>query len=341
MDTFLSEMQAEILSAKGIDPNDLRIKSLAPSSVHIDRALTNLSVLLTNRELIADLAMPRLKVEKPSDKYFKWHADSMFEEQSATKIGPEGMPGRIRYSVTTDSYSCQDHALMDFVSYKEEAAADAPLQPRMMAAKLVANRLLIAKERRVAAVVFGSGNYGSNTSALAGTSQWDQSTSDPVQDIDNAIEACTVPPNTLVIGKQAWLKLRNHPKLKELILSRESSLNGKSPLRVNEQVVADAFGLDRVLVGAGLYNSNREGATSAKGYIWGKSAALIRVAQMPDKRETDAFAYQFEFQPFETQVVEDRLRGLAGGVFIKTSQSICEEVVAGEAAGYLYTTVVA
>lgn len=341
MDNFLTEMQAELLSAKGIDASDLRIKSMAPGSVHIDRALSNLSVLITNREMIADAAMPRLKVAKPSDKYFKWDADSMFETQAAALVGPESTPDRIRAKISTDTYSCLDYGLMDFVSYKEEAVADAPLQPRAMAARLVANRLLLAKERRVAAVVFGSGNYGSNTAALAGASQWDQSTSDPVQDIENAIEASLVRPNTLVLGVEVWIKLRNHPRLKELILSRASSLNGATPLRIESSTLADAFGLDRVLIGRAKHISSREGATSASAYIWGKSAALIRVAEMPDMRETDAFGYQFEFQPFETQVVEDRLRGLAGGVFIKTSHSVAEEVVAGSNAGYLYTTVVA
>jgi len=342
MDTTLSEMQADLLAAKGIDPSDVRVKSMSASSVHIDRALTNLSVLISNREMIADAAMPVVKVAKPSDKYFKWDADSLFEEQTTALVGPEATPDRIRAKISTDNYSCADYGLMDFVSAREEAAADAPLQPRAMSARLVANRLLLAKERRVAAVVFGSSNYGSNTSALAGANQWDQAgTSDPVQNIDDAIEACAVRPNTMVLGIQVWLKLRNHPKLMQLILSRAGTTNGQVPLRVEAQTIADAFGLDRVLIGRGKYVSSRDGATSAQSYIWGKSCALIRVAEMPDMRETDSFGYQFQFQPFQTQVIEDRLRGLAGGVFIKTTHSVAEKVVAGSSGGYLYTSCVA
>lgn len=342
MDGFLSEMQAELLAAKGIDAADLRVKSMSPSSVHIDRALTNLSMLVKNREMIADEAMPRIKVAKPSDKYFKWDNDSLFEEQSAALVGPEGTPGRIRAKISTDNYSCVDYGLSDFVSYKEEAAADAPLQPRAMAARLIANRLLIAKERRVAAMVFGASNYGSNTLALAGANQWDQhGTSDPVQDIDDAIETCLVRPNAMILGAQVWQKLKNHPKFLQLILSRASTNGGATPLRVDSQTLAEAFGLDRVLIGRAKYITSREGATSASGYIWGKSCALIRVAEMPDKRETDAFAYQFEFQPFETQVIEDRTKGLSGGVIVQTTHSVDEKLVAGSAAGYLYTSCVA
>jgi hypothetical protein len=334
--------QVDLFMERGMSRADAELitRSLSPSTVHVDRPLSNMAMAIRNREFIADEAMPVVKVTKPSDKYFKWDPDTYFEEQNGLLVGTEGSPGRVRYKISTDNFSCLDYGLMDFVGRKEEEAADAPLQPRMSATKITTNRLLLGKERRVAAVVFGSSNYGSNTSALAGATQWDNASSDPAQAIDDAIEACDVTPNTLVLGAQVWLKLKNNAKIKELILSRSSTLMGDVPFRATPQMLASAFGLERVIVGRAKYNTNREGQTGARGYVWGKSAALIRVTPTPDLRETDTFGYQFEFMPFETQVIDAPLPGVRGGVYIKVTHSIAEKVVAGAYAGYLYTAAV-
>ena len=264
----------------------------------------------------------------------------MFEEQSAALTGAEAMPGRVRYKISTDNFSTVDYGLMDFVSYKEMESADAPIDPQMHAVKVVTQRLDIAKERRVAALIFGSGNYGSNTAALSGADRWDVSTSDPCQKIDDAIEACDERPNIGVIGAQAWVKLKNHPRLKELILSRAATVSGATPDRVTPDLVAAVFELEALYIGRMKYNTNREGQTAASGYVWGKSFALIRSTDSPSPRETGVFAKQFQFGARETQVIDAPLPGLKGGVFVKVTESLDEKVVAGAAAGYLFTTVV-
>lgn len=340
----IESMQLELLQARGMSlaaaQATVQELSFSPSSVHIDRALSDFACAIQNREGIADKVCPIQRVSKPSDKFFKYDADTMFEEQSAALTGAEAMPGRVRYKISTDNFSTVDYGLMDFVSNKEIESADAPIDPQMHAVKVVTQRLDIAKERRVAALIFGSGNYGSNTAALSGTDRWDVAAADPVQKIDDAIEACDERPNIMVIGAQAWLKLKNHPKLKELILSRAATTSGATPDRVTPELVAAVFELEGVYIGRMKYNTNREGATSARGYVWGKSCALIRVTDDPSPRETGVFAKQFQFMQRQTQVIAAPLPGTHGGQFVKVVESLDEKVVAGSSAGYLFTTVV-
>jgi hypothetical protein len=339
----LVEVQMELLMARGMTAaaaSRVIEASFSPSSVHVDAPLSNFAVSINNREMIADMAMPVVPVNKPSDKFFVYNAETMFEEQAASLTGDEAMPGRVRYAVSTETFSCEDYGLMDFVSYKEMEAADAPLAPQMHAVKVVTQRLDIAKERRVAGVVFASGSYGSNTSALSGAARWDVATSDPVQAIDDAIEACTVRPNVMVIGAQAWTKLKNHPKLKELILSRSATISGATPNRVDPALVASIFELDAIYVGRAQYNTNREGQTAARSYVWGKSCALIRTNDDPNPRETSTFARQFRFSTREVQTIDAPMPGLKGGIYVKVTESVDEKVVGGAASGFLYTTVV-
>lgn len=337
------ELQTEMLMARGLtaaQAAEVIQLSFSPSSIHVDAPLSDFASLIRNRDMIADAVCPVQQVTKPSDKFFKYDSKTMFEEQSVALTGAEAMPGRVRYQISTDNFSVTDYGIMDFVSNKEMEAADAPIDPQMHAVRVCTQRLDIAKERRVASLIFTSGNYGSNTAALSGTDRWDTATSDPVQKIDDAIEACDERPNIMVLGAEVWLKLKNHARLKELILSRAAIGGQSSPTRVTLDLVAAAFELDAVYVGRAKYNTNREAATAAKGYIWGKSCALIRATDNPSPRETGIFAKQFRQGRRETQVVDAPLPGVRGGMYVKVTESLDEKVVGGSACGYLYTTVV-
>ena len=81
-----------------------------------------------------------------------------------------------------------------------------------------------------------------------------------------------------------------------------ATVSGATPDRVTTDLVAALFELDAVYVGRMKYNTNREGAASARGYVWGKSCALIRVTDDPSPRETGVFAKQFQFGQRQTQV---------------------------------------
>lgn len=337
-DDLISAELAEVSAKTGT--NAAHLMSLTAGSVHIDSALSQFAVAIKNRDYIADACLPVLKVQKPSDKFFKWDPDSYFEESNPILSGNDSMPSRARHKVSTDNFSCVDYGLIDFLSSKTEASADAPLRPRMSLTRLIVNKLMLARERRVAGLVFGSGNYGSNTAALSGSDRWDNASSNPANKIWEAIEACDVRPNVMVLGAQVWTALRNNQKFLDMIYGRSSTSAGATPLTPTLAMVAQAFDLDAVLVGAAKYNTNREGATSAKGYVWGKSAALIRVAPQPDMLETDTFGYTFRFQEPQVELISDQKPGLAGGTWIKVTHSDDEKTVAGSAAGYLYTTVV-
>lgn len=338
----MNELQAAIFAARGMGASDAsHLMSLSPSAVHIDRALTNCAISYRNREYIADQCMPVVTVANRSDKIFEFPVETMQQLADVSIAGNRGMPGEVKYSLNSSkNYSVSDYALMDFVSNDEIANADAPLQPKVEAVEIVTNFLMLARESRVASAVFGAGNYGANTAALAGASRWDTSTSDPVQAIEDAIESCFVRPTHLVLGGQVWPKLRNHPKFLQYILSRASTASGDVPLRVSERLIADAFGLEGCIVGRAKSVTSVEGQSVTTGYLWGKSAALIRVEKSPSARKTQCFGYTFRFGSFETREIVDNVRGVRGGVFEKVSHSDAETIIGGANAGYLFTSVI-
>ena len=145
----IESMQLALLQERGMSLANaqavMQELSFSPSSIHIDRALSDFACAIQNREGIADKVCPVQRVMKPSDKFFKYDADTMFEEQSVALTGAEAMPGRVRYTISTDNFSTVDYGLMDFVSNKEIESADAPIDPELHAVKVVTQRLDIAK----------------------------------------------------------------------------------------------------------------------------------------------------------------------------------------------------
>lgn len=314
---------------------------LGAGNAHIDRALTNVAVRYQNNEYIADKVFPVRTVGKKSDKYFKFKAETMFNIASVDVVGAESMPGRPAIGLdSVGTYSCTDRALMDFISVDEELNADAPLQPRIDVTEILTNYLQLAREKRIADMVFSAANYGSNTAALSGSDRWDTATSDPVAKIFAAIRAPLVKPNTMVIGWEAYDSLRTNPAILQFVLSRSSTLNGGTPLMVDESTIAALFRLKNVYVGEAKYNSAAEGATASMGYVWGKSCALIRVEPSPAPRRTATFGYTMRFGDFETSAFYEGKPGRAGGTYVKVAHSDADELVGASNVGYLYTTVV-
>lgn len=338
---IISLAQQRLSAQRGKDLARRVELGLGVGSVHIDRALTNVAVQYQNNEYISDSVFPVIRVGKKSDKYFKFKAETMFNVAAVDVVGAESMPGRPAAGLDTPgTFSCTDRALMDFISTDEELNADAPLQPRIDVTEILTNYLMLAKEKRIADIVFGSSNYGSNTSALSGTDQWDNAASDPVAKIFAAIRAPLVKPNTMVIGWQAYDALRTNPAVLQFVLSRASTRSGATPLMVDEDTIAAMFRLDRVLVGEAKYNAAAEGATASYSYLWGKSCALIRVEPSPSPRRTQTLGYTFRFGAMETSAFYEGKPGRAGGTYIKVAHSDADEIVGGESTGYLYTTVV-
>ena len=338
-----SAEQTAILAARGVGVHAMTV---GPADVHIDSALSNIAVAYrpNTGRFIADRVMPVLPVSRRSDKYFRYASSAFLDLSRANIAGQMGRPAQVSWNMSTTPFAVADYGLMDFVPADVESNADAPLRPLMDATEILTERLVMAREYRVATVVSTAGNYGANTQDLAGAMQWDNPASDPVKAIETAKTTPVVEPNYLVIGYQAWNALRRHPAIERYIMSRASTSLGATPLTVTPELFAQAFELEGVLIGKAKYNTGNPGATVSMSYLWGTIAALIKIETAPAMQRTEAFGYTFRYapngaSPFETRKWFDYSIGVRGGTWVKVTHSDTEEVVAGENCGYLFTNV--
>jgi hypothetical protein len=188
-----------------------------------------------------------------------------------------------------------------------------------------------------AATMLTSSSIITQYSALSGTSQWSDPNSDPIaairtakQTIHNAVH---VNANVLMLGKQVYDKLIDHPAVIERI--KYSQLGVASA-----DLLARMFDVDRIVIGAAGKNGSVEGQSDSMSYIWGKNALLAYVnPRRGQKMVTLGVTYQWKTRTTE------RLNGTderdRRGQFIRVGDDYRDaELVSAETA-YLFQTAVA
>jgi len=261
---------------------------------HFDGPLSNLAIkAFQGRDgFIAQQLMPIVPVGKQSDKYYIIDKDSWLLIPD-TRRAPKTSPKRVEFKVSSESYFCDNYALAGENAKEDLANADMAIQLRKNAVDVVMDALLRDYEVRVANAVTSLTNLGSGVS-LTGTAKWsDYSNSDPIADVTTGhatIRQNTgLTANTLVIDEDTLAILIRH----SLLLDMYKYTSG-GQLKMDQ--LKDAFRVDNILVGRGVKNNAREGATASITNIWGNNAILARVSPGVGL-QTETFGLSFRWTP--------------------------------------------
>ena len=259
------------------------------NNVHIDAILTNISVayIQNTANFIADKVFPTIPVDKKSNLYFKYTKDDWFRDEAQRRADGTASAGS-GYGLTTDNYQAEVYAFHKDIGDQTRANADNPLNPDMEATQFVTQRLLLRREVQWASAYFTTGVwtagdvYGVTSTPGAGeTWKWsDYAHSNPIIDVESAkaevLSKTGYEPNTFVLGYKVFQQLKNHP----LLVDRYKYTQAGAI--VTEDLLAQLFGVDRVLVAKAVVNSGAEGS-NAQSYDFtvGNSALLCYTAPNP------------------------------------------------------------
>lgn len=220
---------------------------------------------------IADLVVPPTKVKNRGGVLMTVARANTFGDINAqiarSHDGPYAQSKG--FGTATVSYACTEYSLESRVSkilVKDEVAG---LNLRERGSQRALDTLRIAKEIRWAAKCFDTSTF--TTTTLSGASQWSASTGDPMKDINDRVvsitQACGIPPNTCVLGWDAY----NALKLSPAILSYLNVTRDR--LMVNDNMLVsmlkDNFNFTNVQIGRAMYNTANQGQTASNAAIWG------------------------------------------------------------------------
>jgi hypothetical protein len=277
-------------------------------AVFADPILSNFSLGFSDQNYVAAEVMPAFDVDLPSGRYRVFDRSDWLSFPARREPGTEANEIRGR-KWSEDVFSTKEYALQAAVDDSEvqvvnnanrNAAASlvAGISPQKDATNLVTRALKINYELQVAALVTNASNYGAgNKVTLAGATQWNTSTADPVKNIVDAMNAIYTGtlqyPNLMVIPWNVWLTLANHPAL----LNRWTPTNIQQATYDVVQAISLFTGFQgRILVTNAVYNSaDNIDATPVMTSIWGKDVWIGKVDQENSGTNVQTFGKTFTF----------------------------------------------
>jgi hypothetical protein len=255
------------------------------SQVHLDAILTNISVAYIQNEanFIAGRVFPTVQVEKQSDKYYVYTKNDWFRDEM--QVRPDGTESAgSGYGLSTASYSADVWGLHKDIGDQTRKNADNPLNMDRDAVQFLTQRGLLRREIQWVTDYFTTSVWGTDKTGGANGgggdfTYWsDYTNSDPIEDIEAGKETVLgrtgFLPNTLVLGYQAFRKLKFHPDIKD-------NFKYTSAENITGPMMASFFEVQNVYVAKAIKATNTEGETAAYSFTHGKNAWLGYVNPTP------------------------------------------------------------
>ena len=251
------------------------------TQVHVNRPLTNISVAYIQNQanFIADKVFPVVPVDKQADIYTVYTKNDWFRDEAQPRAPGDESAGSGYNLVNTNTYYATPYAFHKDVADQIRANADSHLNIDREATEFVTQRLLVRRERLWATSFFANSIWGTTVTGVTDYAQWsDFAASDPAANVETGkvtiLTNTGFEPNTLVLGYEVFSKLKQHPVIKD-------QFKYVSSQSITEEMMAQFFDVDRVMVAKATYASNVEGETAAYSLIQGKHALLAYVNPRP------------------------------------------------------------
>ena len=164
---------------------------------------------------MADSVFPVVPVTKQSNKYFIYSKDHFRTLDDARRPGARA--NEIEWTLSTDTYYCEGHALAQAIPDELRANADQAIDVDVDTTEMLTDLIYLQREILVASKATDPTVITQSTT-LSGTSQWsDFTNSDPITAIEDQkatiLKQIGQLPNSLLVSYPVFKALRNHPKI--------------------------------------------------------------------------------------------------------------------------------
>lgn len=306
-----------------------------------DAAQTQIAIGYENAEFIADQVLPDVSTGLAQEYTYRRYRMRDTLRIPETQLTREGAANEVEYGHDAIQATTDDYGLISVIPVTDiqKAAAAGLANPADYHTEHNMEQMMLQKEEKCASIVFNSDTYETGLkNTLSGTSQWSDTTnSDPITTIMEALDMPFRRPNTMVIGRQAFTKLRLHPKVVSGVQANGSGINQSGVVMAS--AIAELLEIDRVLVGSAWFDSTPEGADLTRTRLWGKHCALLHLAPI-SLPNTMTFGFTATTGDPVTYSWFENNRGFEGSWAYKTGMRYRQNICAPEF-GYLFSNVIA
>lgn len=209
------------LGAKGQRVN----LELAASDVHDPTEIPTYLAGYRPYEFRADEASPALLVNNDEDKFRTFSSDDAFQPVEVKRATTAAIP-EVDPRSSLDSYKVVDRFVGSFVPWHVENQTGNNYQPRMAAARRCARAILLDRELDVlgpAGLLTTVGSWAAAVATtLAANFEWlnttsgaEGSSSDPIKDIQDAVEKSFQPVTSIMMNQRVANAMVRHSKVKD------------------------------------------------------------------------------------------------------------------------------
>ena len=289
-----------------ITPQEIQYQ-IAKGTFQPNIYLTNLSMAYFQdaSRYVAKAIFPICPVQLSSARYYTFSKGDLLRDNVSRK--PQfGKVQPAQMGQLDGSYSCSvDQVIVgiDQISALNYQRTNAPgvADPRRSKVKFIAEQMLLHQDIVFAENFFKAGvwtNEWSGSTSYSDTSKtfikFNDDNCDPVVLFD---ELCTQVeqstgrrPNRLGLGKSAFNALKANPAVVERVKYGGSSAN---PATVNERVLAELFGIEKVVVLSSIYNKASLGQADDMDFICDPKAAILAYATSSPAIDEPSAGYIF------------------------------------------------
>lgn len=296
-----------------------------------DPTMTAIAIAYRNPDvvMIADDVLPRVQVGARDFGWYEYPEAEMFGVPD-TRVGNRSAPNQVELQGSKRSASVEDFGIDVPLDNPTIASAEAAgYRPRDRATEMATNIVLLDREIRVSRVVTDTALYDAEQKLAATVAAFFDAAADPFESIDEMLDKCWIKPNQLVFGHSAWRAFRKHPKAVQAVKGTNTATG-----RLTRQEVAEAFEVNRILVGSGRVNVARPGLAPTMSRTWGATISgqfIDRTATPETGGLTFGMTAVNGTRVAGTKNVD---MGLRGGQMVRSGESVKELVVA-KRAGFL------
>lgn len=256
-----------------------------PGAVHVNGLLTDISVAFIQEQnkFVAPRVFPMVPVQQKSNIYAQYSRADFLRDEVAQRA-PGAPYERIGYRTdNTATYNCLEFGAEHPLDDQVKANASGPYNPEVDGVKFLTQKMLIRMERDWTSKFFSTNVWTGSSDGddlVGGTDfvRWSNAASDPIerihQDSREIEEKTGFMPNKLVVGRQVWFDLKNHPD----IVDRYKHTSSNS---ITVDMVAKLLELDEILVSGAVYNTAAEGLAHSGAHIASDNALLVYSAPSP------------------------------------------------------------
>lgn len=275
------------------------IESVTP----VDPVLTDISVATIQdaSRFVGTAVAPRVPVAHQTGTIDIIDTENFFRDQMERRSSGDESAGS-GYTRSTDNFYAPVWALHKDIGRQERLNQVDPVNLEDETVEFLTHQALQRVENEVASEMFATGIWDTDRTGGTDFVVWDDDASDPISEIDDQVETLlttgAMGQLVLALGRKTFSALRRHP----IVEDKFKVTNTDS---ISEDMLANVFDVDEVVVMDAVTDSSTEGASStSKDFVVSKDA-LLTVRPPNPGLQTPAAAYTLTWREISEGLGED------------------------------------